>query len=272
MPTLRQDHGRQRGHPKGHAKGHAKGHPKGHAKGHCRAPFIPGWGAYDGDMEQSADTCQLHGRRTTTAFTLIELLTVLAIIAILSGIVMAAVPALQRQSRLKASQMLVASVAMAIQAYPSAIFTVWTPVAAGGGGTDYAAASFQLWDWNGDGILDGRPDLEPGTAAPLIAAATKAGYVGFLDSNLASMPASSVESATHRIVDSWRRPLHIAFAAGHYSGGNVGIWSLGLNSANGVDLGTADDAYDIVQARERRGDAAWLKAHPSADNLISWGQ
>ncbi len=210
--------------------------------------------------------------RARGAFTLIEILTVLAIIAILSGITMAAVPALQRQSRLKATQMLVGSVAMAIQAYPSAMFTSWTPVAVSGGGTDYSAASFHLWDWNNDGILDGRPDLEPATAAPLVAAAAKAGYVGFLDSGLAAMPTGSVEKSTHRIVDSWRRPLRIAFAAGIYGGSNVGIWSLGPNSANGTELGNADDGYDIVQAREHRGDAAWLQTHPSADNIISWGQ
>ncbi len=224
MPTLQHDHGRQRGHPKGHAKGDPKGDPK----GHCRAPFISGWGAYDGDMEQSADTCQLRGRRTTTAFTLIELIVVIAIILSLMGLGIPVYNVLIRNNRTSQTQALVVAIAGAMDAYRVQQWTVWDATAG-------RSRAYRIWDWNEDGLIDGRPaDEEPAITATAHAhhALYRSGYLGAVE--MLALPVGPGRAdAAGRPLDAWKRPFHITQAAGVYGSSPFGIWSLGADGLDG---------------------------------------
>ncbi|MFT3766288.1 MAG: type II secretion system protein [Minicystis sp.] len=64
--------------------------------------------------------------------------------------------------------------------------------------------------WTGDGLLDGRPDLD--TATPFPAPAIAAGYLGFLDTTQMAVNHRNV-NAGRQVVDAWGHPLRISFDA-----------------------------------------------------------
>jgi len=141
-------------------------------------------------------------RRSRAGFTLIELLVVITVIAILSSIVLAAAWGLFKDQRGKSTQAMLNQVQNAIAE------------------SDRVIAKYQdgdgnlhtrfLFDFNGDGILDGRPadDFDAATAAE--AAALEPPYRGFVSETQFHVQAQ-VEERTGRVLDGWVTPLRVRY-------------------------------------------------------------
>lgn len=162
-------------------------------------------------------------RKNRLAFTLIEILVVLAIIAVLSTMGFATWGIVQAQAKRRTTALLVDSVVAAIEQYRVGELTIYDT----GLGR---LRSYRLWDWNADGVLDGYPERdEPpvGSGHPLMLA----GYRGFWGTAMPSISASRV-NAKGQVTDSWAQPLRIAFGANVYGGG-IGVWSMGPDGRDG---------------------------------------
>jgi prepilin-type N-terminal cleavage/methylation domain-containing protein len=157
------------------------------------------------------------------AFTLIELLLVLAIIGILAGLLLPAVSVLRERSRRQTTTALCRSLTVAIRMY-------------GGQPLQNAGSlSYRSWDWNQDGIIDGRPADDGDFTAVLRTDAARAGYVGLVGQLHPDLPKSALEAASGRIIDPWKRPLRIAWALRAYDGEDVGVSSLGRDGVQSDD-------------------------------------
>lgn len=168
------------------------------------------------------------------AFTLIELLTVIAVIALLIGLLVPIAGIVQRQAQVNRSRATVNAVALAIRLYGWDSISVAVP----GGLRAYPA-----WDWNLDQRLDGHPeDDSPGITTvgnrdyPLY----RSGYRGFLDTVKPELPAAAM-TKQGLVIDSWRNVLRIAHAARIYGGDSFGVWSLGPNQIDGSPPGKPSD-------------------------------
>ncbi len=169
------------------------------------------------------------------AFTLIELLTVITVIALLIGLLVPIVAMVQRQAQVNRTRATVNAVALAIRLYGWESISVAIP-----GGS---LRAYPAWDWNQDQRLDGHPEDDvPGITAtghpdyPLYSS----GYRGFLDSVKPELPASAI-SKQGLVIDSWRNVLRIGHAARIYGGDSFGVWSRGPNQIDGSPTGTPSD-------------------------------
>ncbi len=175
--------------------------------------------------------------RNDRAFSLIELLVVVGILIGLSALTLATYKVIESRSRQEASRQVVMAVSasLARQAKSS--------VACGSASNPTMR---WYWDWNGDGFVDGAPDLDPGPPPGTTpgagfdvtakADAVSNNYLGTLASARIAVPRAQVD-AYQRPTDAWKRPLRIGIATGVYGSSIYGIWSAGKD---GVD-GTPDD-------------------------------
>jgi prepilin-type N-terminal cleavage/methylation domain-containing protein len=172
-------------------------------------------------------------------FTLLELLAVIAVIALLSGMSFAAAVVWKNYAARSATRVVVESVAQAIEADVDKLI-VFTEA----NGTRH---SWRKWDWNGDGLIDGDPVKELGlTAGTPIVDSSYTGITGLM----ADLPSRHLDKTTGRPVDSWRRPLHVAWAAKLYNGAGVGVWSSGPDGLTGV-VGSPEAKDDIRSWQEQ---------------------
>lgn len=160
-------------------------------------------------------------------FTVIELLTVVAVILVLMGIGIPTYGILIQRSRDGATRQLVAGFAAAIAREGQLTVIVETPA---------GPVARSRFDFNRDGLLDGRPELDPGFDATLRTQADGIGYEGAIAAAGLSVQRTQID-AFHRPIDAWRRPLHIDIASGVYGAASFGVWSVGRD---GID-GTNDD-------------------------------
>lgn len=160
-------------------------------------------------------------------FTLIEMLLVLAVVSALMAMGWYGVGALRERQRVQRTQLMVQTLAGAISAYRDRVLLVRSSPSAPG-------VARRLWDVDGDGILDGDPDLDEAFSDELRAAAVAAGYRGALQ-----LPVERMRSdRMRRIVDGWDHPLRLAVGSQIYGPLGMGVWSLGRD-------GKADTADDI---------------------------
>ncbi len=204
------------------------------------------------------------------AFTMIELLVVMAVILSLVGIGFPVMAAIQARQRISATRGLVAAVAAAISQYPVREWPVQVrnpndTDADGDGLVDgtlnrvrIKTYSGRIFDLNvrqspspdfatgdgamtGDGFLDGTPGIAvpPATGAtldgPFWGELVDSGYGGFLACTHAPVPRQNIDRQG-RVVDAWKRPLRIEWSALYGSDG-VGIWSMGKD---GIDRNEDD--------------------------------
>lgn len=184
------------------------------------------------------------------AFSLLELVVVIAIILVLAGLSLAAVGVVRASQRKSASLALVQSVALAIEAYQ----TETLMPRSGSGVTSLRP----MWDIDLDFVLDPAP-----AASASVAALAPAWYGGFAAMIGGQLPAWAVD-AQGRVVDRWQSPLRLDWpgwrtdaekdAAGAgaargagarlYGAAKLGVWSLGPDRADGAP-GTATQADNL---------------------------
>ncbi|MDA3960496.1 MAG: type II secretion system protein [Planctomycetota bacterium] len=180
--------------------------------------------------------------RHISAFTLIEMMVVMAVIAALAGISIAVLPNITKGNQVKVTKALVIAVAAATEAYGASHHQIY----------DTSIKQFRqlpAWDIDADSILDGDP------ARGEFNASFRAGdlilipdYPGaLLGLNTLQVPDNRVNELG-RITDSWGQPLHIVHAgpgsapAGADTGRHfIGIYSLGPDGEDDTSAVTGDD-------------------------------
>jgi len=175
-------------------------------------------------------------RHRRSGFSLIEMLIVIGVIALLAGMTFSSFGLMRARSNANASQALVQAVRIAIADYK---FTELQLFAANG-----SPALRRAWDVDNDGIIDGQvTDTWYWSYPPIgvhdrVARLAALKYFGFVDTVRPELPPTRIEAGTRRIIDTWKAPLRIGFAAGAYGGTGLGVWSIG---PDGVDQGGAGD-------------------------------
>lgn len=138
------------------------------------------------------------------AFSLVELLVVVACLAVLGGLSYGGYGVVRRRAAVGATAEGLQALAVAIAAYPGRNWPVLEDHD-GNPATPAVARRHRLWDANGDGLLDGRPDADPGTPA-FPAALVASGYPGALGLVRVALPAV-MKGADGRPLDAWGRPV-----------------------------------------------------------------
>ncbi len=176
-------------------------------------------------MHAKLPSCRGHGA-VRPGFTLIEILIVTSVIAILTGMGIAVAHVLRKNAQEQGTRQLIDTVALAMRQYGRE--TWWVPS---------ADRNIRLWDWNHDRILDGDPTTETVTpSAPTAAQVVASGYRGVIALTTLDLPKNSIETPTLRVLDAYKKPLQIFFAASTYREDAWGICSIadapgkGLNS------------------------------------------
>jgi prepilin-type N-terminal cleavage/methylation domain-containing protein len=149
------------------------------------------------------------------AFTLLELLIVILIIAALAAIGFWAAHSVIARARLNQATVLVHGVASEAGRFAAHDVTALD-------GRIYAP--FTLGQSPGMADIDGDPARYP-SSDPLVARAP-AGYRGFVALSGIALPPQRVNERGQPI-DPWRHPLQIAWAANTYGSASLGVWSLG---------------------------------------------
>jgi type II secretory pathway pseudopilin PulG len=170
-------------------------------------------------------------------FTILELLVVIGIIIALAGMSFPVFASIRNKSDISATTQLVHAVAAAIEGYTIKVVT-------GSDGKIYHA-----WVLNQDTsttclyFIDGDPRLYPtGSAMALRAPAS---YTGLVNMTGISMSGKQSLSEYGELLDRWRQPLHLVYAARTYGAGDFGVWSTGrdgrMSTRSAIVGTTADD-------------------------------
>ena len=186
-----------------------------------------------------------RARGARAGFTLIELMVVIAVIAILASIGIPTWLHMQKKAAVDSTRTLVNAVATAIASYPMRNWQVAILVPASSP-PRYEPRIGRLFDLNGtgsglgvrmtgDGILDGDPKLENTQAAGSFPDdVIESGYTGFITMTQPPIAKRNVDAGTKRVVDAWKQPLRIAFGADVYGPAGFGIWSIGPDKVQGT--------------------------------------
>jgi prepilin-type N-terminal cleavage/methylation domain-containing protein len=169
--------------------------------------------------------------RSRRGFTLIEIITTIAIIVILTAIAFPVARILLEQGKRKNTAGVVMSVANAITGHDVKVVNVSLDPAA-------APQARRIFDIDDDGILDGDPSLLGGSLQSL----APPGYEGFLGETGAPIPNSFVDDR-RQVTDAWGQALRIAHVSGGYANADHGVWSIG---PDGVDQQGAEESDDIT--------------------------
>lgn len=164
------------------------------------------------------------------AFTLIELILAIAIIAVLTAMIAGGVTTARQSMQRSSTRALVGSLAASVSSYGARSLTLYAS-----GSID--PISCRAWDVDKDGILDGV--VEPArfwTAATAVGSPQSDGnrYRGFA-ATVAPPGLRSIRSEDGVVLDPWKQPLHIAWAAKLYGDEGFCIWSNGINPADPTD-------------------------------------
>ncbi|MBA3707312.1 MAG: type II secretion system protein [Planctomycetes bacterium] len=173
-----------------------------------------------------------------SGFSLIELMLVIGVMIALAGMVVVTIPYFKKQAELAATRSLVNGISAAVSYYrPGEALVPASP-------PDLPTQKIRrFWDFNlatttpfQDGLLDGDPDMDPTFTAADRLAARLVGYRGFLGQSGHAVPTRHCDR-NGCVIDSWKRVLHIRFAANTYGSSGFGVWS---NGPDGIE-GTKDD-------------------------------
>jgi prepilin-type N-terminal cleavage/methylation domain-containing protein len=169
----------------------------------------------------------------SAGFTLVEILVVLAIIAVLTGIALPVYGVISSNAKKQSTQQLISSTVAAMTTYSK--------------GTTVQATGDKIrrmWDFNGDGIIDGDPQRDPDFTNAQKTFATAAQYSGFVSMIGTAIPKRFVDTYG-RPIDGWGSPLRIAFSQELYGKTGIGIWSLGKDKTD--QSGEGDDLVSWKQ-------------------------
>lgn len=182
-------------------------------------------------------------------FTVIELLTVLAIIGLLVGLLVPVGRMILGRKDVQTTRSLVQAVATAMAAYPVRTWDVRVADASSGSPVLRQVSYPWLWDLNqqspgdrpGDGLIDGTPAMAADGShdGPFWAGLIDSGYRGFADMAMPNLPASR-RAANGQPIDAWKHPLRVKFAGSNGGPGGYRVWSIG---PDGIDA-TDDDIQD----------------------------
>ena len=174
------------------------------------------------------------------AFTLIELLTALAIIAVLTGMILGGVGAARRSAERSAAKALVGTIVAAIRSYTLTSLSLYADGAV-------TSTVCQAWDADKDTLLDGQLDpplfwaRAPTTASiggPVRREQLR--YRGFAWT-VAPPGLRGIRESDGMVLDPWQRPLHIAWAAAIYGDDGFCVWSEGRDPlARDDDISSRD--------------------------------
>lgn len=160
-------------------------------------------------------------------FTMVEMLVVIVAILALMGMGIPAYQSIMARVRISSTRQLVVAISVAATSEPRSALTC---------GSANSPVIRDQYDFNRDGILDGRPDLDPNFSTALRAEAESVGYLGSVAAGRLSLRRAQLDSAM-RPLDAWKRPLRVGIASKTYGSHWIGIWSAG---PDGVD-GSPDD-------------------------------
>lgn len=181
------------------------------------------------------------------AFTVMELMLVLAVLGVIAGMSLAVGPMILGRSKVRSTQATIVALATAMEAAGEACRMVEVP----GLG---AAREVPAWDVNGDGWIDGDPgrdaahpdasrsgEREWTDADRSGILAQLPGYRGAVAGlSTLSLPDGRID-AGRRPVDAWKRPLRVVLRQTSAGRRSLGIYSLG---PDGVDQnGAGDDLH-----------------------------
>jgi prepilin-type N-terminal cleavage/methylation domain-containing protein len=161
------------------------------------------------------------------AFTLMELMVVMAVIIALAGISYPTFTWLRHRADVDSTVTLINAVSATIGGQPQRQVTFHY-------GTPPQMAIRPLWDFNGDGFLDGAPAQDDRFAASDRDLAEAANYTGFIGGTRAALPPRNVDAAK-RVIDPWDNVLRIDIKAGTYGSSFFGLWSPGPDGIDGTD-------------------------------------
>jgi prepilin-type N-terminal cleavage/methylation domain-containing protein len=147
-------------------------------------------------------------------YTLAELLIVIAIIAALMAILFPLLSSIRAQADIAATRLLIQGAASRMASFGTSSITCRD-------GT--ARRAWAIGQVPGDSEIDGDPRLYP-VAHPLATLAPPE-YIGFV-AMTGFTPTCGV-NARGQVLDRWRRPLHIIYAAYAYLPDGRGLWSTG---------------------------------------------
>ena len=93
---------------------------------------------------------------------------------------------------------------------------------------------YNLWDFDGDSLLDGYPKQEPGWSEEARETAQRLNYKGFVEELQPPIHKQFIDAQGH-ILDQWGKPLHIRFSTVDYLPLWFGIWSDGPDGIPGTE-------------------------------------
>ncbi len=169
------------------------------------------------------------------AFTLIEMLVVVAVITALAGMSYPVLVSIKNKADISATTQLVSTVAAAIESYQIKTVTCKDGV------IRHAWALFQ--DITNPSEIDGDPRMYATTHPqyPLVTLRSPDWYLGLVYMTGFNVPSKTGLTSAGQLKDRWSKPLHIAWAAHTYGSSDFGIWSEGRDAVLTPPGSPADD-------------------------------